>query len=99
MAERKRLCEKIKDDIEHDKQNEASIMNINGYTVSEEVERAANLFMDRPQFLKAELEELLVAGGVPTKNWTASRVADRLLQASRKRGEIKANGRTWERVK
>lgn len=74
-------------------------MTINGYTVSEEVERAANLFMERPQFRKAEIEDLLVARGVPKKNWTVDRVADRLLQAAKKRGEIKANGKTWERAK
>lgn len=74
-------------------------MTINGYTVSEEVKRAANLFLNRPQFQKAELEMLLVACGVPKKKWTAARVADGLLQAARKRGEIKCTGKTWGRAK
>ena len=73
-------------------------MTINGYEVSPEILRAANLFCNRPQFRATELEECLIARGVPKRKHIANRAADRILQAARKRGEIKFNGKTWERV-
>ena len=69
-------------------------MIVQGHTVTPEQEAAALAAMRAP-FMAACVARVVAAAGVPSADYTANRVADRLIQRERKAGRIRLAPKPW----
>jgi len=73
----------------------------NGFSVTVAQRDACLAVMQGSTFTSHDTERAMIAAGVPAKDWTAMRAADRLRQTERRRGNIrpiKGKLGAWERV-
>lgn len=70
-------------------------MKINGIEINQVVIEAVIERMKAEAFKASELEAVAVKLGVPTREGTAMRVADRLIQREKKAGNIALSRPYW----